>query len=206
MPRAPELGTFVAASPPAREPTPVVGFMPQAVRPIYFRIGTLYAEALAALHGGAREAAEQRLDLLRQDLASVQAPSVLSQYLHEMQTLLQSQRYAEPIVATFLALFEPLYEDAYASPTDVESLILFRAGTWLENISLAAAAGDQTALRQGGEAVEEIHHALSQLQAPRQILQALERLRTLTARQVLTDRDYGEIRLLAQDIQSMLSA
>src|SRR2546425_3790613 len=49
MARAPEFGTFVAAHPALQEPTAVVGFTPQAARTAYFRLGTRYAEAVAAL-------------------------------------------------------------------------------------------------------------------------------------------------------------
>lgn len=205
MQRATELGTFVAAHSTLREPTAVVGFMPQGARIVYFRMGTLYAEALAALQGGAMEAAAQRLDLLMQALASVQAPRGLAQYLHEMQTLLQSRRYEEAVVARFLALFEPLYEDAYASTNTAEGLLLFRAGTWVENLYLAAAAGDRVAAQQAGQAVEKFRSALTQLQAPREVLEALERLRPLVTRQALTDREISAVRALAQEIQGMLS-
>jgi hypothetical protein len=205
MARATALGTFVAAHPARWEPSAVVGFTPQAARTAYFRMGTLYAEALASLHGGTTEAAAPRLDILMQALASVQAPRALSQYLREMQTLLQNRRYEDAVVARFLALFEPLYEDAYARTNAAEGLLLFRAGAWVENLYLAAAAGDRAAVRQGGEAVVEFRHAFIQLQAPPETLAALARLRPLIARQALSDQEIGTIRALAQDIQGMLS-
>jgi len=49
MTRIHNLGAVVAAAPPLQEPSMVVGFTPQAARSDFFRIGTLYAEALAAL-------------------------------------------------------------------------------------------------------------------------------------------------------------
>src|SRR5712691_10796101 len=166
MARAPEFGTFVAAHPALREPTAVVGFTPQAARTAYFRMGTRYAEALAALQGGALEVAAPRLDLLIQAVASVQAPHALPQYLREMYTLLQSRQYEAAVLARFLALFEPLYEDAYARTDTEEGLLLFRAGAWVENLSLAAAAGDRASVRQAGEGVEDNYEGEGPGQSP----------------------------------------
>jgi hypothetical protein len=169
-------------------------------------MGTLYAEVLAALQGGAVEVAAQRLDLLVRALASVQAPAVLAQYLGEIKTLRQSQRYEEAVVTRFLALFEPLYEDAYVKADMAEGILLFRAGAWLENMYLAAASGDAAAVRRGGQAVDEVRSALARLNAPRGVLQALERMRPLVARQPLTNHEMNTVRTLVQDIQAVLSA
>ena len=201
MQRAKALGMFVTAD-PVRYP-PVVGFTPQAGRTTFFHMGTLYAEALATLHSGAGEATTQRLDVLVQTLASVQAPRVLSDYLYEMLALMQRRPHAGEVLTTFLALFEPLYGDVYARNN--EALMLFRIGAWLENMYLASAAGDRTALQQGGQSVEAFRSALIQLHAPPAATETLERLRLLTARQTLTDQDVGTITTLVQDIQRVLS-
>jgi hypothetical protein len=201
-----EIGTVVAAHPPVPERPAAVGFTPQAARTTFFRMGTLYAEALAALHGGAVEAAASRLDVLLQALASVQAPRPLSQYLREMQTLIQRQQYEDKELATFLALFEPLYEEEYTRQNMAEALLLFRVGTWVENMFLAAAVGDPAAVQRGGQAAAEVRHALAQVHAPPAVLDALERLHRLVVHPTLTEQDLRAIRTLVQDIQGMLSA
>jgi hypothetical protein len=136
-------------------------------------------------------------------LASVQAPRVLSDYLREILALMQRRPHEGEVLTTFLALFEPLYGDVYARNN--EALMLFRIGAWLENMYLASAAGDRTALQRGGQAVEAFRSALIQLHAPPAATEALERLRLLTARQTLTDQDVGTITALVQDIQRVLS-
>jgi hypothetical protein len=206
MARAIDVGTLLAARPARWDPTPVVGFTPQAARSITVRLGGLSADTLAALQGGAREAADQHLGVLIQVLTSVQAPRALPQYLRAMQPLVQNPQYERELVTRFLALFEPLYEDAYAHPDTGEQVTLFRAGAWLETLALAAAVGDRAAVHHGAELVGEIHRGLAQLHAPPEMLDALERLRSLAARQVLTDQDVRAIRTLVQDLQGMLSA
>jgi hypothetical protein len=204
MLRAKELGTFVAAHSALPAPPAVIGFTPQAGRTTFFRIGTWYAEALAALQSDTVAAAASRLDVLVRALATVQAPRPLAQYLREMQTMLQSQRYTGEEIALFLALFEPLYEDAYVRSTTREGWLLFRAGTWVENLALAAAAGDPAALRQAGPALVDVHRTLAQLQAPSEVLEALARLHRLVTMPTLTDQDLGTIRTLVQELQGVL--
>ena len=75
------LGTFVAAHSALREPATFAAFTPQAARSAFIHLGTLYAEALATLTSGDVQATTQRLDVLVQLLARVQAPPALPQYL-----------------------------------------------------------------------------------------------------------------------------
>ena len=119
-----------------------------------------------------------RLDVLTQAVTSLQAPPVLANYLREMQTVLQRQSPADATVAQFVALFEPLYAAVYATDPTAAPWVLFRAGAWLENLALAAAVGDQTAVRQA-QAVQAVHEALRPLHVPDAVLNALEQLRVL---------------------------
>jgi hypothetical protein len=196
-------GLFLASYSPVREPVMVVGFTPQATRATFFQLGTLYAEALATLHSGAIDAAAQRLEVLARVFASIQAPRPLVQYLQEMQALLQSQRYQGDESATFLALFEPLYEDMYAAPATVDRIHLFQTGVWLENVYLAAVANDPVALRHSGVAVEKMHGPLSALNVPPRTLEDLARLHRLVTQSTLTTGDITSIRRLVQDIQEL---
>jgi hypothetical protein len=197
------LGTFVEAHAAWREPPAIETFTPHAARTMFVRMGILYAEAYATFSSGDVEGTLQRLDLLVQTLASVQASPVLPRYLHQLRTALQNQQSPEQDIA--LALFEPLYDDAYAGADTREQRLLFRAGAWLENMSLAAAAGDSTALRRGGVAVEEVRSVFAALGVPQQTLAALERLQHLVMQPTLTAGDMRVIRTLTQEIQEQVS-
>ena len=197
-------GTFIAHS-PVREPAMVVGFTPQVAGATFLQLGTLYAEALATLLSGATDAAVQRLDVLARTFASIQAPRPLGQYLQEMQVLLQSQRYEGRESATFLALFEPLYEDVYAAPSTVDRIHLFRTGIWLANVHLAAVANDLAALRRSAATVERLYSVLTTLNVPPPALEGLARLHRLVTQSTLTAGDIASIRRLTQDIQAIFS-
>jgi hypothetical protein len=167
-------------------------------------MGILYADTLAALQSGAVEAAQHRLDVLTQVVTSLQAPPVLTHYLREMQSVLQRQSPAAATMAQFVALFEPLYAAVYATDPTAAPWVLFRAGAWLENLALAAAMGDQTAVRQAQE-VQAVQEALRPLQVPEAVRNALEQLRVLMAHQPMTPQDLHAIQTLVTTMQQQLS-
>jgi hypothetical protein len=203
LPHAATLGTLVAARPVVSASPPAVGFTPQAAHTAYIRMGILFAEAVAALRGGAAEAAALRLDVLLQTLTTVQAPPTLAQYLRVMQTLLHNQQYPGDALASFLSLFEPLYEDAYAQ-TSGEEVRLFRVGAWMENMALAAAVGAPTALRQEGQASVEVRRVLTLMQAPPEVLDALGQIDQFLRKPTLTTEDVSTIHRLLQRLQQIL--
>lgn len=205
LPHAATLGTLIAARPVLSVPPPAVGFTPQATRTAYIRMGILFAEAVAALHGDAVEAAAPRLEVLLQTLTTVQAPPRLTQYLRVMQTLLHSQQYPGDALASFFSLFEPLYEDAYAQIPG-EEVRLFRVGTWVENMALAAAVAAPTALRQEGQAIAEVRRVLTLFQAPHEALDALAQIDHLLRQPTLTAEDVSTMHTLLQRIERMLGA
>jgi hypothetical protein len=167
-------------------------------------MGILYADTLAALQSSAAEAALHRLDVLTQVVTSLQAPPVLAHYLREMQRVLQRPAPVDATVAQLLALFEPLYAAVYATDPTAPPWVLFRAGAWLENLALAAAVGDQTAVRQA-QAVQAVQEALRALHVSDAVLRTLEQLRVRVARQSLTPQELRAIRMLVDTIQQQLS-
>jgi hypothetical protein len=82
--------------------------------------------------------------------------------------------------------------------------VLFQAGAWIENLSLAAAVGDQTAVRQE-QAVRSLHESLRPLNVPPAVLDALEQLRALMARQSLTAGDLSALQALVETVKIQLS-
>jgi hypothetical protein len=167
-------------------------------------MGILYADALAALQSGAVQNAAPRLHLLTQALVSIQAPPALPQYLREMHTLLQRQPPTDKTTAQFVALFEPLYAHVYATDPTTAAWVLFQTGAWLENLSLAAAVGDQMAVQQT-QAIQSWRDALRPLNIPRPVLDDLEQLHGLVVRQPLTAEDLSAIRTLVDTIKTQLS-
>jgi hypothetical protein len=198
---ATDLGTLVTAHAVADEPAVAFGFAATSERARLFLLGTRYAESLAYVHSGNFDAAAQRLATMHQALMDMQGPRALSSYLSVMQHLLQDRQHTAAVLREFLALFEVLYtEDAQSIGT--ESLTLFRAGAWMENMKLAAAAGDKNALRQVTTA-QYFRREMQSLHAPQGILNALEQISHIVAKPDLTDRDVTEILTLAKQVQRL---
>ena len=172
-------------------------------RVAFFRLGTVYADALAALHSHAPDAAGARLTILIDTLQRLRAPDTLGHYLREQLTLVQHQTYPEAELAQFLALFEPLYVSAYDSQEEPAALRLFQMGAWLENVALAAATNDPV-LQQQTSALASYQDDLVRLQAPSKVLDAFSQLRALLAKQSLAEQDRRQVRALVQTIQNVL--
>jgi hypothetical protein len=197
------LGTLVATTTAVEEQPVGLGFAPTDPRVTIFRMGMLYTDALASLHGGTTDVAARRVQSLRRTVESIPAPRVLAQYLQAMHTLLLQQSYSREEFAKFLALFEPLYEAEYG-PEAVE-VQLFRLGGWLENMALAATVGDRTSLQQA-TVVLYFQNVLQQLDAPSDVLQAFTQMHHLLAQHTLSDRDLQTLLDLVRSVQRSLGA
>jgi hypothetical protein len=101
-----------------------------------------------------------------------------------------------------MALFEPLYED-YAGERAAQTLPLFRAGTWLTNMRLAAAVGDKTAL-QTPATVRYFQNEMRRLEAPKGVLDALAHMGRVMEQDTLADRDVKKMLKLVKRVQELL--
>jgi hypothetical protein len=196
------LDTLVAAHSVIGEQAVAFGFAAKPERSRFFILGTLYAEALAALRSGNLDFAAQRLQAMERELVDLQMPRTLSLYISEMRTLLENRQYTGDVVGEFLSLFEPLYAESVRSKA-TDGLTLFRAGAWLENMVLAAAAGDKAALRQV-HTVQYFNQEMKKLNAPKGVFDALEQLSGIMAKQDMADRDVKEVLKLVKKMQTLL--
>jgi hypothetical protein len=199
--READLGALVTEHSVIGEQVVAFGFAAKPASARSFLIGTLYAEALAYVRSGDLDAAAQRWAAIDKEL--VQVPDLLTTHMRKIQTLLESQNHAPEVLGGGLALFEPFYE-TYAKDTGGERLTLFRMGTWLENMSLAAAANDQASLRHL-DTVEYFTREMQRLHAPKGVLDALKRMHTILGKADITERDAKVVLTLVQKMQRMLS-
>ena len=172
-------------------------------RVAFFRVGTIYAEVLAALYSQASDVASERLRLLTEILGQSQAPAILSSYLQEIATWMQSSTYTEADQTQLLALFEPLYVTVYNQQGNPDAVALFQLAAWLENMALAAATQEHK-LNQQPAVLQTYHDALIRLQAPARALEAFSQIRALADKPDLTQAERNQIRHLVQTIQHIL--
>lgn len=159
---------------------------PQRVN--YFRIGHVYAESLVYAANGDLETARQRLTAIAESLGDGAEVAQLARN--------------EPSRRRIEAIEPELARLAAAGGT--HALALFRAGAWLNNAALAAAARDRTALRAAAPEIQRLRHELDSADTSPGALRELGALAELLANGDLSDHDYARIARLIRDVQSLL--
>jgi hypothetical protein len=198
------LGALVDAHSTVEEQMVAYGFASKPAPARSYFLGTLYAEALAYARSGDTETATGRWVAIRKEVESIAKP--LAVYTRHMETLLTApaddQADSRAELMALMALFEPLYED-YAGAGAVQTLPLFRAGTWLTNARLAAAIGDKAAL-QTPATVRYFQDEMLRLEAPKGVLDALSRMGRVVEQDTLADGDVKVMLKLVQRVQELL--
>ncbi len=174
-------------------------------RAAFLRLGTMYADALAALHSRDSSLASTYLQRLADILHGLQVPPVLSSYLQDIAAWMQRPSYTDVERIQLLALFEALYITAYTPLDAPHAVSLFQMGAWLENMVLAVTIR-QPVMPQHPEVLQTYYDTLIHLQAPASALKAFRQLRTLMARAELNQEEFQQIRRLVQTLQRLLGA
>jgi hypothetical protein len=146
--------------------------------------------------------AVQHMRAIDTALGSTPLSQALAQYLRAMQPLLVTAASSPDALEAFLPLFEPLYDD-YTRSLGPEAMTLFRFGVWLENVTLAAAANDTAALRQG-DIAQAFRQAMHHLRVPAVVQETLAQLSVLLAQPTMTAKDVTQILMLVQKTQRLL--
>jgi hypothetical protein len=169
-------GALVAAHSTVEDQMVAFGFASKPTPARSYFLGTLYAEALAYTRSGDTASAAGHWASIRKEVEPIAYP--LAAYARQMETLLTApadeRGESTTELIAFMALFEPLYED-YVGERAAPALPLFRAGTWLTNMRLAAAIGDKTAL-QTPLAVRYFQDEMRRLEAPKGVLDAFSHM------------------------------
>ena len=116
--------------------------------------------------------------------------------------MIQANRYEKGALFDVLTLFQPFFED-YAKSKSGDKLILFRAGTWLMDMSLAAAGKDKNLLKQ----TEDINYFIKEMKrmdAPKGVLNALDDIEKVANKKDITDKDTKTVLKLVKKIQTIL--
>jgi len=178
------------------------GFAAKSEEAKFFIIGALYSETIAYLKSGNLDLAAKRLESIEKEFISLRVPSSLYNFVTKARNLIQTKKYKPEVLGEFLSLFQPFYED-YAKGKGEDKLILFRAGSWLVDMSLTAAAGDKELLRQKGT-LDYLTKEMKRMDAPKGVMDALDEISKISVKQEITDRDTKEVLSLVKKIQNIL--
>ena len=203
--RTTDVGMLARAYPAPGSQAVALGFGGMSDEAKFFILGTRYAETVAYLQSDQLEAEAKReaVASLAQALLHMQAPPAFALYVSTLQELLGSGRATPQVLSDMLALLQSLCEE-YAQSTGEERLLLFRAGVWLVDLRLTAAAREKTLLQQPA-AVRYFRTALERWNVPPGVLDALDQIGRSTAQPAITDADITEILKQIEQIQTILS-
>jgi hypothetical protein len=168
-----------------------------------FLIGALYSEALAYLQSNNPAEAAKKFTTIEQELVVMGAPAGLFNYVAKTRYALQSAHYPLDALVELASLFQPLFAD-FAQGRSADRLVLFRAGSWLSDLALVAAAGDKNLIRQEAE-LDYVMNEMIRLDAPKGVIESLKEIQGLLAKPELADRDMEKIGGLIKNIQSLLA-
>ena len=197
-----DLGAMAQENSALGERASSFGFSVKSDEANVFLVGALYSEALAFLRSGNFALAEDRLEALQQQFIRLGVPSSLYSYVTKVLNLVGKKQYSDEALLDMLSLFQPFFED-YASNRSDDFLILFRAGSWLVDLSLAAAAENTTMLRQQAH-LAYIVQEMERMDAPPGVGDALGQIAEITAKEEITTRDLQSVVGQVKRIQSIL--
>lgn len=196
------LGTLAKEHSTIGEKATTFGFAAKSEEAKFFIIGALYSETIAYLKSGNLDLAAKRLESIEKEFVSLRVPSSLYNFVTKARNLIQTKKYKPEVLGEFLSLFQPFYED-YTKTKGEDKLILFRAGSWLVDMSLTAGAGDKELLRQKGT-LDYFTKEMKRMDAPKGVMDALDEITKISVKKEITDRDAKEVLNLVKKIQTIL--
>lgn len=179
------------------------GFAAKSDEAKFFLIGTLYSEALAHLRGGNPALAVDRLKAIEAQFIALQVPNALYNYVSKTRNRIELGKYSTEALYDMLSFFQPFFED-YAKSLSQDKLILFRAGSWLVDMSLTAAASDKQLIRQGKTQLEYFTKEMKRMDAPKGVLDALENIDNIASKTEIDDKDIERVLKQVKKIQTIL--
>jgi hypothetical protein len=117
--------------------------------------------------------------------------------------MLETEKYPKEYVRMVLSLFQPFFEE-FAESKSGDKLILFRAGSFLSDIGLVAAAGNKELLKQSTN-LTYFSTEMKRMDAPKGVLEALAEMNKMSEKETLTDSDSAAVLKLVKKIEQLLS-
>lgn len=196
------LGTLAKENSTIGEKAVTFGFAAKSEEAKFFTIGALYSESIAYLKSGNKELAAKRLESIEKEFINLGVPNSLYNYIIRTRAMVENKKYSANVLGELISLFQPFFEE-YAKSKGEDKLILFRAGSWLVDMSLTAAAGDNELLRQKGT-LNYFTKEMKRMDAPKGVMDALDEITKIVEKKDITNRDAREVLNLVKKIQTIL--
>lgn len=197
------LGKLALANSLMSEKATQMGFAAKSPEAKLFLIGSYYSEALALNKSHDNDEALKRIVAIKNMLIELGAPAGLYSYVTHLESLMLHKEKSEEMIADYMSMMQPLLDD-YAQSLSADKHTLFRTGTWLVDMGLAAAAGDVSLLKQD-DRIGSIIADMKRMDAPKGAQDALEEIKQISSKQDVDKHDAKKILSLVKKMQSVLS-
>jgi len=178
------------------------GFAAKSEEAKFFIIGTLFSESLAYLRGGNNQMAVNRLKAMEREFIEIGVTPSLYNYITKLRNMVETERYEGKVITEIFSLFQPFFED-FAKGRNDDNRLLFQTGSWLVDMSLAAASGNKGLLVQT-EKLKFLSEEMKRMDAPKGVIDALADITNISAKKEIEDRDTKKVLKLVKKMQSLL--
>lgn len=196
------LGSLASANSSLDDDAIQFGFAAQSEEARFFISGALFSEALAHQRGDQSAEVVRKLKALEREFIAIGVPGSLYNYVTKLRSMVESGAYESDAILQFFSLFQPFVEDLARSQSE-DKLLLFRAGSWLVDMGLAAATGNMELLAQA-ERLAYLAREMERMEAPKGALDALREIAEISGQEEISERDAERVLTLVQRMKSLL--
>jgi hypothetical protein len=179
-----------------------MGFAAKSEEAKTFLIGSFYSECIAFVRAGKPELALDRLRAIEKEFIAMGVPGSVYGFISKIENAIVTKKYEPDVLLDFFSLFQPVYEDFLKSKGQ-DRLTLFHAGSWLMDMALAAAAQDNSLLKQP-EVLKHFVAEMKRMDAPKGVQDALAEISTIAEKKEIANRDADQVLRLIKKIQTVL--
>jgi hypothetical protein len=179
-----------------------MGFAAKSEEAKTFLIGSFYSESIAYVRAGKPELALDRLRAIENEFIAMGVPNSVYGFISKIENAITTKKYDPAVLLEFFSLFQPVYEDFLKSKGQ-DRLTLFQAGSWLMDMGLAAAAQDNSLLKQP-QVLNFFIAEMKRMDAPKGVQDSLTEIATISSKKELAPRDADQVLKLIKKIQTVL--
>ncbi|WP_455211474.1 zf-HC2 domain-containing protein [Kaarinaea lacus] len=187
-----------------------LGFVEQRRYDQAFSVGSLLGKSFAFVQDKQYQLAAQQLQRLLEYLQEQTVSAVTLSSLRKTVEMLQATNVKTQYVIELMSGFQRDYEN-FLAHTAPRQVVLYRAGIWWFNTSLAVAAKDANAIGQLGEAaqIDYLQKSFLRMNAPVGVHSSLEEIATISyqlagQQKTLSDADYHSLQRALQNLHTLL--
>jgi hypothetical protein len=133
----------------------------------------------------------------------IETPSALYNHISTVRSRVALEKYSKEALLDMLSLFQPFFEE-YAQGLSQDKMILFRAGSWLMDMSLTAAADNKDLIKLAKPQLTYFTKEMKRMDAPKGVMKAYQNIAKIADKETISDGDVQRVLKQVKKIQTIL--